>query len=63
MLSKSCSNQIMKQFMRPQLVRVSQRGFSAKKEQLDGNTMNAGLINLGFAVFVREKFAVLVHRL
>ena len=25
--------------------------------------MNAGLINLGFAVFVREKYAVLVHRL
>jgi regulator of protease activity HflC (stomatin/prohibitin superfamily) len=44
------------------MIRVAQRGF-ARKERLDGNTMNAGLINLGFAVFVREKYAVLVHRL
>ena len=48
--------------MRPQLIRVSQRNFS-KENQLDGITMKTGSINLGFAVFVREKYAVLVHRL
>jgi len=63
MLAKLSSNQILRSHHRStQFIRVAQRGF-AKRDQLDGNTMNAGLINLGFAVFVREKYAVLVHRL
>jgi len=65
MLSKLTSNQVMRHATtRSQtgFMTVASRGFS-KKDSLDGNTMNAGLINLGFAVFVREKYAVLVHRL
>ena len=41
---------------------VLQRAAFSSKTNLDGNTMTGGHINLGVAVFVREKYACLVHR-
>jgi hypothetical protein len=63
MLSRSAQQYLRNSAMRrTQMVAIPQRSF-ARKSEMDGNTMNSGLINLGFAVFVREKYAVLVHRL
>jgi len=62
MLTRSTQNYLKSSLRTPLLTISQQRSFS-RKNQMDGNTMNSGLINLGFAVFVREKYAVLVHRL
>lgn len=59
MLSRSAN--YLRNSASQQMLMVSQRGFS-RKGNMDGSTMNTGHINLGFCVFVREKYAVLVHR-
>ena len=48
----------------PQLMgQYSRAAFSNKIPNPDGLTFKGGHINLGIAVFVREKYACLVHRL
>ena len=38
------------------------RGFQTKGNP-DGSTMHGGIINMGFIVFVRERYACLLHRM